>query len=44
MLDATSLHVVVYSDASFAGNLDLSSQIGGKMLLKDKYGNAHVLL
>jgi hypothetical protein len=28
MMDVTSLHVVFYSDASFAGNLDLSSQIG----------------
>jgi hypothetical protein len=27
-LDVKSLHVVFYSDASFAGNLDLSSQIG----------------
>jgi hypothetical protein len=42
-LDATSLHVVFYSDASFAGNLDLSSQIGGIILLKDKHGNAHPL-
>jgi hypothetical protein len=43
MLDVTSLHVVIYSDASFDGNLDLSSQIGGRILLKDKHGNAHVL-
>jgi Reverse transcriptase (RNA-dependent DNA polymerase) len=42
-LDVKSLHVVFYSDASFAGNLDLSSQIGGIILLKDKHGNAHVL-
>jgi hypothetical protein len=28
-LDVKSLHVVLYSDASFAGYLDLSSQIGG---------------
>jgi hypothetical protein len=42
-LDVKSLHVVFYSDASFAGNLDLSSQIGGIILLKDKNGNAHVL-
>jgi hypothetical protein len=37
-LDVKSLHVVFYSDASFAGNLDLSSQIGGIILLKDKNG------
>jgi hypothetical protein len=42
-LDVKSLHVVFYSDASFAGNLDLSSQIGGIILVKDKHGNAHVL-
>jgi hypothetical protein len=35
-LDVKSLHVVFYSDASFAGNLDLSSQIGVIILLKDK--------
>jgi hypothetical protein len=42
-LDMKSLHVVFYSDASIAKNLDLSSQIGGIILLKDKHGNAHVL-
>jgi hypothetical protein len=42
-LDVKSLHVVFYSDASFAVNLDLSSQIGGIILLKDKHGNAQVL-
>jgi hypothetical protein len=42
-LKVKSLHVVFYSDASFAGNLDLSSQISGIFLRKDKNGNAHVL-
>jgi hypothetical protein len=42
-LDVKSLHVVLYSDVSFADNLDLFSQIGGIILLKDKYGNSHVL-
>jgi hypothetical protein len=42
-LDVKSLHVVFYSDPSFANKLDLSSQIGGIILLKDKHGNAHVL-
>jgi hypothetical protein len=42
-LNVKSLHVVFYSDASFAGNLDLSSQIGGIILLKNKHGNAHDL-
>jgi Reverse transcriptase (RNA-dependent DNA polymerase) len=35
-LDVTSLHVVLYSDASFAGNLDLSSKFGGIILLQNK--------
>jgi hypothetical protein len=43
-MDFKSLHVVFYSDASFAGNMDLSSQIGGLIRLKDKHGDAHVLL
>jgi hypothetical protein len=42
-VDVKSLHVVFYFDASLAGNLDLSSQIGSIILLKDKHGNAHVL-
>jgi hypothetical protein len=42
-LYVTSLHVVFYSDTSFAGNMDLSSHIGGIIVLKDKHGNAHVL-
>jgi hypothetical protein len=42
-LDVKSLHVAFYSNASFAGNLDLFSQIGGIFLLKDKNDNAHVL-
>jgi hypothetical protein len=42
-LDVKSLHDIFYSDASFADNLDTSSQIGGIILLKDKHGNAHVL-
>jgi hypothetical protein len=42
-LDATSLHGVFYSDASLAGNLYPSSQIGCIILLKDKHVNALVL-
>jgi hypothetical protein len=42
-LDVRSLHVVFYSDESFASNLDMSSQIDGIILLKDKHVNAHVL-
>jgi hypothetical protein len=42
-LDFKSLHGVFYSDESFAGNLDMSSQIGGIILLKYKHGNAYVL-
>jgi hypothetical protein len=33
-LEVKSLHDVFYSDASFAGNLEISSQIGGIILLK----------
>jgi hypothetical protein len=35
-LDISSLYVVFYSDASFAGNIDLSSQISDIIPLKDK--------
>jgi hypothetical protein len=42
-LNVKSLHGVFYSDASVAVNLNLSSQIGGIIILKAKYGNAHVL-
>jgi hypothetical protein len=35
-LDSTSLHDSFSNDASFAGILDLSSQIGGTVLLKDE--------
>jgi hypothetical protein len=39
-LNATSLHVIFHSDTSFACKLELSSQIGGIMLVKEKHGNA----
>jgi hypothetical protein len=42
-LDVKLLHDIFYSDASFAGNLDISSQIGGIILLKEKHGDAHAL-
>jgi hypothetical protein len=42
-LDVRSLLVVFYSDASFAGNLNLSSRTGCIILLKDKHGTVHVL-
>jgi hypothetical protein len=35
-LDVKSLLDVFYTNASFAGNLDRSSQIGGIIVLKDK--------
>jgi hypothetical protein len=42
-MDVKSLHDIFYSDASFSGNLDISSQIGGITLLKEKHSDAHVL-
>lgn len=42
--DLDTTHIMVYSDASFAGNTDGSSQIGFIMLLADESRNAHVLL
>jgi hypothetical protein len=42
-LDVKSLHDIFYSDASFADNMDIYSQIGGIILLKEKHGDAHVL-
>lgn len=42
-LDKESLHLRVYTDASFAGNDDLSSQLGFITLLCDKDDNTHIL-
>jgi hypothetical protein len=41
-LDSTSLHVTIYYDEIFAGNLDMS-QIDGTISLQDRHGTAHVL-
>jgi hypothetical protein len=37
-LDPDSLHLTVYSDASFSNNHDLSSQLGNIVFLSDKTG------
>lgn len=42
-MDSTTLHMRVYSDASFASNDDNSSQLGYIVLLADKQNNCHVL-
>ncbi len=42
-LDPNSLHLRVYSDASFASNLDLSSQLGFIVLLCDRNLKANIL-
>ena len=42
-LDVESVKIVGYSDASFAGNKDLSSQLGVFILLVDKYEKACVI-
>jgi hypothetical protein len=38
-LDLDSIKVHVYGDASFAGNADLTSQLGYVILLVDKFGS-----
>jgi hypothetical protein len=42
-LDKDSLRIVVHSDASFAGNSDMSTQIGYIIFLADKHKTCHVL-
>jgi hypothetical protein len=42
-LDKNSLYLAVYGDASFAGNTDLSSQMGGVIALRDGSDNCHIL-
>ena len=37
------LELIVFTDASFANNKDLSSQIGYVIVLADKLGNANVI-
>jgi hypothetical protein len=42
-LDLDSLQLVTFTDASFANNKDLSSQIGYVIAISDKDGNANIL-
>eukprot|EP00168_Porphyra_purpurea_P020863 TRINITY_DN895_c0_g1_i6.p1 TRINITY_DN895_c0_g1~~TRINITY_DN895_c0_g1_i6.p1 ORF type:complete len:1091 (+),score=259.84 TRINITY_DN895_c0_g1_i6:1132-4404(+) len=42
-LDTNTLQMRTYADASFAGNRDLSSQVGYVVLLCDASGRSHVL-
>ena len=42
-LDENSLKIVVFSDASFANNVDFSSQIGFVIVLTDKTGAANII-
>lgn len=42
-LDRSKLHLRTYADASFASNLDLSSQLGFIILLCDDSSRCHVL-
>lgn len=42
-LDRSTLRLRVYVDASFAGNADLSSQVGYVVLLCDHTGASHIL-
>jgi hypothetical protein len=42
-LDKESLRLIVFTDASFAGNRDLSSQIGYVLVLADGSGRANTI-
>jgi hypothetical protein len=42
-LDIDSLSLVVFTDASFAGNTDFSSQIGYVITLTDRNGSANII-
>lgn len=42
-LDQTSLRLLVFADASFANNKDLSSQIGYVLVLADATGSANII-
>jgi Reverse transcriptase (RNA-dependent DNA polymerase) len=42
-LDATSLYLAAYGDASLGGNADMSSQMGGVIVLRDSSGSCHLL-
>jgi hypothetical protein len=42
-LDEDSLRVIVFADAAFANNKDLSSQLGLVIILADAHGNANIV-
>jgi hypothetical protein len=42
MLDKSSIYLAVYVDASSAVNVDLSSQMGGVIALRDTTDNCHL--
>lgn len=42
-LDVTTLRLIVFTDSSFANNIDFSSQIGFVLILVDATGNANLL-
>ncbi len=42
-LDLASMQIVGYSDASFANNEDLTSQLGFIVILKDKFDKASII-
>jgi hypothetical protein len=43
LLDISSLSLLVFIDASFANNKDLSSQIGFVIILTDRNQSANIL-
>jgi hypothetical protein len=42
-LELTSMYLAAYGDASLGGNADMSSQMGGVIVLRDAPGNCHLL-
>ncbi len=42
-LDKDSLQLIVFTDASFANNKDLSSQVGFVLVLADVKGRANII-
>ena len=42
-LDLESLNLVIFTDASFANNKDLSSQIGYVIAITDRNGSANIV-
>jgi hypothetical protein len=42
-LDSSSVYLTAYGDASLGGNADMSSQMGGVIVVRDAAGSCHLL-